>query len=212
RAADGPTERPLLTRVAARPSARRASPRPPRAGTGCAFSSDRFPAWQGSGRWLHLPSRFASCVEEPSARRLSRICLAPSRSPILASPLHDYILPDELSNANDVARRGSEPCNVDTIRAPPYTVPETRNVTGGRQVALDLNRLHGIFPPILTPQTDDEEVDHASLRRLVDYLLGQGVHGIWATGTTGEFPCFSHSERANVVQTVVDTVGGRVPV
>src|SRR5689334_20310000 len=77
---------------------------------------------------------------------------------------------------------------------------------------LDLNRLHGIYPPILTPQTDDQEVDHPSLRRLVDYLLGQGVHGIWATGTTGEFPCFSHAERAAVVQTVVDTVRGRVPV
>src|ERR1700694_3034732 len=77
---------------------------------------------------------------------------------------------------------------------------------------LDLDRLHGIFPPILAPLTDNDEVDHLSLRRLVDYLLGQGVHGIWATGTTGEFPCFSHAERASVVQTVVDTVGGRVPV
>jgi 4-hydroxy-tetrahydrodipicolinate synthase len=77
---------------------------------------------------------------------------------------------------------------------------------------LNLERLHGIFPPILTPLTDDEDVDHPSLRRLVSYLLDQGVHGIWATGTTGEFPCFSQAERAAIVQTVVDTVNGRVPV
>jgi 4-hydroxy-tetrahydrodipicolinate synthase len=77
---------------------------------------------------------------------------------------------------------------------------------------LDLERLHGIFPPILTPQTADEEVDHPSLRRLVTYLLDQGVHGIWATGTTGEFPCFTAAERAAIVETVVATVAGRVPV
>ena len=77
---------------------------------------------------------------------------------------------------------------------------------------LDLDRLHGIFPPILTPLTDDDEVDHRSLRRLVNYLLGQGVHGIWATGTTGEFPCFTGEERESVVRTVVETVKGRVPV
>lgn len=77
---------------------------------------------------------------------------------------------------------------------------------------LDLERLHGIVPPILTPLTEDEEVDHGSLVRLVNYLLDRGVHGIWATGTTGEFPCFSAEERAAIVQTAVQTVNGRVPV
>lgn len=76
---------------------------------------------------------------------------------------------------------------------------------------LDLARLHGIFTPILTPLTEDDEVDHLSLRHLVNYLLKQGVHGIWATGTTGEFPCFTQAERESVVRTVIETVGGRVP-
>lgn len=77
---------------------------------------------------------------------------------------------------------------------------------------LDLERLHGIFPPILTPLTDTEDVDHASLARLVQYLIGQGIHGIWATGTTGEFPAFNQSERAAIVETVVRSAAGRVPV
>lgn len=77
---------------------------------------------------------------------------------------------------------------------------------------LDLARLHGIFPPTLTPLTEDDEVDHASLKRLISYLMGQGVHGIWATGTTGEFPCFSREERESVVRTTIETVGGRIPV
>jgi 4-hydroxy-tetrahydrodipicolinate synthase len=77
---------------------------------------------------------------------------------------------------------------------------------------LDLNRLHGIFTPILTPLTDQEDVDHPSLARLVNYLIDLGVHGIWATGTTGEFPCFDQSERESILRTVVDAVAGRVPV
>lgn len=75
-----------------------------------------------------------------------------------------------------------------------------------------LEQFCGIFPPILTPLTEEEDVDHPSLKRLVTYLVSEGVNGIWATGTTGEFPMFSQAERAAIVQTVVDAAGGRVPV
>lgn len=72
--------------------------------------------------------------------------------------------------------------------------------------------LRGILPPILTPLTEDEGVDHASLRRLVDYVIAGGVHGIWVTGTTGEFPCIGEDERAAAVATAVEATSGRVPV
>lgn len=77
---------------------------------------------------------------------------------------------------------------------------------------MGLEQLHGIFPPILTPLTTSGEIDHPSLARLVEFLLGEGVHGMWACGTTGEFACLDADERAAVVDTVVRTVGGRVPV
>ncbi len=77
---------------------------------------------------------------------------------------------------------------------------------------LDLNRLHGIFPPILTPMNDDESPDLESLASLIDFLIGNGVHGIWVNGTTGEFPCFDTSERAAIVRRTVATVAGRVPI
>ena len=77
---------------------------------------------------------------------------------------------------------------------------------------MDLARLYGIYVPILTPITDDERVDHDSLRRLVDFLLDGGVQGIWAMGTTGEFAAFPETERAAAIETVVDQVRGRVPV
>src|SRR5437763_12530519 len=77
---------------------------------------------------------------------------------------------------------------------------------------LDLERLHGIVPPILTPIRADESIDLGSLRRLIDYLIGEGVHGIWVLGTTGEFASFTRRERAEAVDAAVQAVNGRVPV
>ena len=77
---------------------------------------------------------------------------------------------------------------------------------------MDSSRLHGIVPPILTPLNEDQTIDHESLARLVDHLIGEGVHGIWAMGTTGEFACFTADEREAAVATTVKAVRGRVPV
>ena len=72
--------------------------------------------------------------------------------------------------------------------------------------------LRGIIPPILTPLTDDEQIDLESLRNLIEFMIKGGVHGIWVTGTTGEFPCIDESERAAVVAETVKAVNGRIPV
>ena len=70
---------------------------------------------------------------------------------------------------------------------------------------------HGIIPPILTPIEPDGQVDLRSLFRLTRWLIREGVHGIWACGTTGEFPCFDAGEREHVVGTCVEAAG-EVPV
>jgi 4-hydroxy-tetrahydrodipicolinate synthase len=72
--------------------------------------------------------------------------------------------------------------------------------------------LHGIVPPILTPMTPDGRVDLGSLARLTRWLMGQGVHGIWACGTTGEFAGLDADEREDVVGTCVEAVAERLPV
>ena len=71
---------------------------------------------------------------------------------------------------------------------------------------------HGIFCPMLTPLTHDETIDEVSLRRLIDFLIDGGVHGIWVMGTTGEFALLQETERARAVALTVDHVAGRVPV
>jgi len=77
---------------------------------------------------------------------------------------------------------------------------------------MDLMRLRGIVVPMLTPIDADERVDVASLRRLVDFLVDAGVHGIWVMGTTGEFAAFPEQERARAIEATLQQVNGRVPV
>ncbi len=75
-----------------------------------------------------------------------------------------------------------------------------------------LEALRGILPPILTPLNEDEQVARESMRRLIDYVIAGGVHGIWVTGTTGEFACIDEQQRAIAVETAVEATAGRVPV
>ena len=73
-------------------------------------------------------------------------------------------------------------------------------------------KIRGVIVPILTPLNSDETVDTQSLRRLVNYLLDNGVHGIWASGTTGEFASLTDKQRLIGMEIVVDEVAGRVPI
>ncbi|MFQ5601068.1 MAG: dihydrodipicolinate synthase family protein [Candidatus Krumholzibacteriia bacterium] len=69
----------------------------------------------------------------------------------------------------------------------------------------------GIWVPLVTP-FDEEELDRRTLERIVEWLLGHGVHGLLALGTTGEAPHLSDDEAEQVVRCVALTVRGRVPI
>ena len=69
----------------------------------------------------------------------------------------------------------------------------------------------GSFPALVTPFKNGA-VDYDTLKRLVDWHIEQGSHGIVPVGTTGESPTLSHAEHEKVIETVVDTVAGRLPV
>jgi len=69
----------------------------------------------------------------------------------------------------------------------------------------------GSFPALVTPFKDGA-VDFDTLKKLVDWHIAEGSHGLVPVGTTGESPTLSHAEHEAVVETVVDAVAGRVPV
>ena len=55
-------------------------------------------------------------------------------------------------------------------------------------------------------------IDTHALRRLVDWQIESGSHGLIPLGSTGEFLSVSDEERRQVVETVVEASNGRVPV
>ena len=69
----------------------------------------------------------------------------------------------------------------------------------------------GSIPAIITPFRDGA-VDEAALVDLVNWHVDEGSHGIVAVGTTGETPTLSHAEHERVVEIVVKTAAGRIPV
>ncbi|RAK22894.1 4-hydroxy-tetrahydrodipicolinate synthase [Salipiger aestuarii] len=71
--------------------------------------------------------------------------------------------------------------------------------------------LKGSMPALITPFRDGA-VDFDTLKRLVEWHVDQGSHGLVPVGTTGESPTLTHSEHEAVIQCVVDAVAGRIPV
>lgn len=69
----------------------------------------------------------------------------------------------------------------------------------------------GSFPALVTPFTNGA-VDWDTLKKLVEWHIGQGSNGIVPVGTTGESPTLSHEEHNRVIEEVVKAAAGRVPV
>lgn len=74
------------------------------------------------------------------------------------------------------------------------------------------NLYAGVWPVMLTPFTDDLEIDWASLERLIDWYIGAGVHGLFANCQSSEMFFLSDGESVDLTRFVVDYVAGRVPV
>jgi 4-hydroxy-tetrahydrodipicolinate synthase len=71
--------------------------------------------------------------------------------------------------------------------------------------------IRGSLPALVTPFKNGE-LDLVTLKKLVDWHIAEGSHGIVPVGTTGESPTLSHAEHQKVIEEVVAAVEGRVPV
>ncbi|WP_295045056.1 4-hydroxy-tetrahydrodipicolinate synthase [uncultured Paracoccus sp.] len=70
----------------------------------------------------------------------------------------------------------------------------------------------GSLPALVTPFTPDGELDLDTLKKLVEWHIDQGSHGLVPVGTTGESPTLTHDEHRLVIEEVVRAVNGRIPV
>ena len=69
----------------------------------------------------------------------------------------------------------------------------------------------GSLPALVTPFRNGE-LDLETLKKLVEWHIGEGSNGLVPVGTTGESPTLTHREHEIVVEEVVKAAAGRIPV
>ncbi len=72
--------------------------------------------------------------------------------------------------------------------------------------------LRGIIPPMVTPLSGKNTLDIEGLHRLIEHIIGGGVHGLFLLGTTGEGPSLSVKLKYELVKEACTIIAGRVPV
>lgn len=77
---------------------------------------------------------------------------------------------------------------------------------------MDTTFIRGIIPAMITPMTEDEELDEKGFQRIIDGLIDAGVHGIFTVGTAGEFWALTVEEKKRVYEWTVQMTDKRVPV
>jgi 4-hydroxy-tetrahydrodipicolinate synthase len=64
--------------------------------------------------------------------------------------------------------------------------------------------IEGIVAAMVTPFHDDESLDEDGLRKLVSFLIGKGIHGLFPAGSQGEFYALTVDEKRRVLEITVD--------
>ena len=70
----------------------------------------------------------------------------------------------------------------------------------------------GLGIALVTPFTENGEVDYSALKRLILYQLENGADFFCILATTGETPTLTPMERQRIKDTVVEVVNGKVPI
>lgn len=70
----------------------------------------------------------------------------------------------------------------------------------------------GVFPAATTQFAPDLSIDFAATQKVLDNLIGDGVHGLTIMGTCGENNSLEPDEKLKVLAAACETAKGRVPV
>ena len=72
-------------------------------------------------------------------------------------------------------------------------------------------KFYGIVAPAITVFNSEGEIDRKKTIRFIQYLIHEGVHGIFVAGSTGEAPLMSSEQRKEIIDIGVEAAGGKVP-
>ncbi|PIC86273.1 4-hydroxy-tetrahydrodipicolinate synthase [Sporosarcina sp. P20a] len=74
-----------------------------------------------------------------------------------------------------------------------------------------MTEVKGIFPVLVTPMLNQEEIDWDGFRNNIEHFIAENVNGIAINGSTGEFVSLTKEERFKAVEVAVEQINGRVP-
>src|SRR5436305_12187146 len=77
--------------------------------------------------------------------------------------------------------------------------------------AADPSAVRGAITPLVTPFADDGALDLDAIKRLVDWQLEMGTHGISIGGSTGEPTSQTVAERLAAMRAAAAAIDGPVP-
>ena len=75
-----------------------------------------------------------------------------------------------------------------------------------------MNMFKGSITALITPFTENGEIDWNAFDNFAEWQIDQGSHGVVPCGTTGESPTLSHEEHKQLVKRCVEIVNKRIPV
>ena len=76
---------------------------------------------------------------------------------------------------------------------------------------MDISRLRGSIPPLITPFRDGN-VDFDAYAAMVEFQIREGSHGILVNGTTSEPASLTTEERNRIVDVALEAAAGRLPI
>jgi 4-hydroxy-tetrahydrodipicolinate synthase len=71
--------------------------------------------------------------------------------------------------------------------------------------------LRGTGVAVITPFTNNNEVDFPALGKVLDHIINNGVNYVVTLGTTGEAPVLSSEEKKSIIHFTEKHIAGRVP-
>jgi dihydrodipicolinate synthase/N-acetylneuraminate lyase len=77
---------------------------------------------------------------------------------------------------------------------------------------IETRAIKGIVPVLLTPFDKEGNIDESAQIKLVEFLCGLDIGGLWVLGTGSEDMNLSYKKRLQVAQIVTKAAAGRVPV
>jgi dihydrodipicolinate synthase/N-acetylneuraminate lyase len=70
----------------------------------------------------------------------------------------------------------------------------------------------GYIPAVVTPFSEDLELDRDGFQEMLEWLVAEGMHGIVVAGSSGEWPSLTGEERIDLFRLAAKQVRGRIPV